>query len=132
MENPYRAPESTRLAAGGTGPWLNRTSQVGIGIAAAVLIHGGLYPFGEIPFFLPLGIFTQSSLCLLVFVIALFVQILGLVQHAYRSQIPQATTAAAVFVGLVILASFPWYVPHWSIRDGTNHRHSIWELGHVH
>ena len=38
----------------------------------------------------------------------------------------------AVIVTLVVLSCLPWYVVHWTPRGGQTHRHSIWELGHVH
>ncbi len=44
--------------------------------------------------------------------------------------------AAVVLIGAVILFGcswFPWYGPHGGDSPGRDiHRHSIWELGHVH
>jgi hypothetical protein len=40
----------------------------------------------------------------------------------------------AILVALIQFSLMSWYGPHWApdSLDGHNHRHTIWELGHVH
>jgi hypothetical protein len=43
-----------------------------------------------------------------------------------------AAVASFCLALLLVLSFQPWYVEHWTPWEEESHRHTIWELGHVH
>ena len=51
----------------------------------------------------------------------------------FRRGSPRLALLAVVVMAILLLLSLrPVYVEHWTPWNGTSHRHTLWELGHVH
>lgn len=76
-----------------------------------------------------------ESMSVLFFFTTLLCLIIGVVGAAWSKQWQAAITGACVFT-IVLACSFqPWFGKHAALGDGgvlDIHRHSLWELGHVH
>jgi hypothetical protein len=94
----------------------------GSATSTLILLAGGFTKFVE-------------SMSVLLFFTALLCLIIGVAGAAWSKQWQAAMTGAGVFT-IVLACSFqPWFGEHAALGDdGTLdiHRHSLWELGHVH
>ena len=67
------------------------------------------------------------------FALAILLLIVGtnkIIREGYRAH---GMVMAILITALLIASLMPWYVPHYvPWNGGSTHRHSIWELGHVH
>jgi uncharacterized membrane protein YdjX (TVP38/TMEM64 family) len=69
-----------------------------------------------------------------VFVLALAILTADAAALFWLRRFAYGVVTAAVLATLLQFSLMKWYGPHWApgSLEGHNHRHTIWELGHVH
>lgn len=120
-DNPYAAPCSTRPARHAR-PWAPLSRFIVAGLLWSVL---QLY-FGAT------GAHAHDEAVIYGFVASLFVQGFGVAQHFIRGELVRTGIGLALVAGCLVCGSMPWYGEHPDITGLVRHRHSIWELGHIH
>ena len=66
------------------------------------------------------------------FALPLVLQVVCATALAWRGRWREAGVLGSACAVLLVVSLLPIYVPHWALEDGAPHRHTIWELGHVH
>lgn len=101
--------------------WPYAVGGIALASEGLVLLVSGLFSI-ELPF-------TRSAFCL-----SLVAALVAAGVLSRRGQLLPAVLIVAFAASFLFLSFGPWYVEHWTPgpTGGSVHRHTLWDLGHVH